>query len=430
MRMQHWQRQQAYFLALLLGIFILSGLLAVRYDRAWDLTQNHRNQLHETSITLMQQLQAPLTVTAFSRGNPKVKSLINRVLSRYQQHGDIRWQFKNPDSEIDAVRDYGISRDGELLLTYQGKSLRVEALNETAISRGIYTLLQGKIRQAVFLSGQGERDFSATSTGYAQLQQRLRDSDIDSLAVDINLSGGVPNNTDLLVIADPQHPYSEQTVVVIADYLQRGGRLLWMGGVPQPALTRLLGATVVSDKLISTSAREYGLDNPRYIPVIPRQDSRPKLLQNLSTMLVLPNASPVSVLPTEAGQQWHAEAFLDVGGELMQQTGNTIKPATTPVTVGIALTPLDVAKRQGVWLIGDADFVADGFIGLGENADFALTLFQHLTAPDDQHIQFANALPTPVVLSTQTIAYLGLGFIVVLPLGLLWVGRRVRRRLQ
>lgn len=428
--MQHWQRQHAIFLSLVLGIFILSGLLAVRYDRAWDLTQNQRNQLSDTSVALMQQLKSPLNVTAFSRGNPKVKALINRVLARYQQHGDIRWQFKNPDSEIDAVREYGISRDGELLLTYQGQSLRVDTLNETAISRGIYTLLQGKTRQVVFLSGHGERHFDASNAGYATLKSRLRDADIETLAVDIQRSGSIPDNADLVVIADPKHPYSEKAVAAIAEYLNRGGRLLWLAGVPQPALTRLLGAQMHAGKLMTTSGKDYGLDNPRYVPIVPPANNRPALLQNIDTILVFPSASPVTVLPTSAAEQWHAQPVITTSGTLLIKTGETITQASSPVTVGLTLSPQDVAKNQRVWLFGDADFASNGFIGVGQNADFTQHLFSQLSAPDNSPIQLADSAPPPVILSAQTLAYLGLLFIILVPLGIYWLGSRVRRRLQ
>lgn len=428
--MQHWQRQHHYFLAVLLGIFILSGLLAVRYDRTWDLTQSQRNQLSETSITLMKQLQEPLTVTAFSRGNPKVKSLINRLLSRYQQHGDIRWQFKNPDSEIDTVRQYGISRDGELLLTYQGQTLRVEALNETAISRGIYALLQGKARQILFISGHGERMLSQTNTGYGTLQSRLQNHDINSLALDIQRSGKIPDNTDLLVIADPQYPYSDNVVTAIGNYLYQGGRLLWLGGVAQPALSRLLGVRVDKSKLLTTDGKDYGLDNPSYIPLIPDTIQRTPLLQSIDTMVVFPNASPVSVLPTTAGKQWHSQALLNLGGTLMLQTEQTIQPAVIPTVLGLALTPKNLKQRHALWIIGSADFAANDFIGLGQNADFAVALFQQLSTPDTLHIQLPDDMPPPVVLSEKKLAYLGLVFIVIIPLLLLLLGRRIRRGLS
>ncbi len=52
----NWQRQHRLFVTLLLAIFILAGILAVRYDRFWDLTLNRRNQLSETSVKIVRQL--------------------------------------------------------------------------------------------------------------------------------------------------------------------------------------------------------------------------------------------------------------------------------------------------------------------------------------------------------------------------------------
>lgn len=435
--MHNWKRQHHLFLALLLGIFMLGGLLAVRYDRGWDLTQNQRNQLDEASITLMQQLKKPLHISAFVRGNPKVKALINRLLSRYQAHGDVRWTFKNPDSEIDAVRTYNITRDGQLLLQYQGQKLLVDELNEAAISQGIYTLLQGKNRQVLLLSGHGERNVKPQANGYALLKQRLDQINIEVLGLDIKRSDRLPDGIDLLVLADPQHAYDEQSVAMIADYLQRGGRLLWLAGKPQPALTRLLGARIAEGELLSTDNSDYGLDNPRYIPVIPTHDNQQKILQNIDTMLVFPGVSPVIMLPTDSGAQYRQQPLIQVNGQLMLQQQQSIRKAATPVTLAMALQPLTPdnstampERSTRVWLFGDADFLADGFIGLGQNSDFALSLFTRLTAVDTRYLASIDRLPTPVTVADTTLAYLGLVFIVIIPLLLFVLGMFIRRRLQ
>ncbi len=67
---------------------------------------------------------------------PRSKSLDN------YPYIDIDLTYRNPDTAIDAVREYGISRDGELLIHYQGATAHATALDETAITRAIYQLLQ------------------------------------------------------------------------------------------------------------------------------------------------------------------------------------------------------------------------------------------------------------------------------------------------
>ncbi len=317
--MKKWQRQHYGFLALLLGIFILCGFLAVRYDRTWDLTWNQRNQLSETSLNIVKQLKSPVHVSAFSRGNPKVKALISRLLMRYKRHADMNWEFKNPDAEIDAVRQYGITRDGELLLTYEGNGVLVKTLNETAISRALYRLLQGKTRHVLFASGQGERNFNGDDNSYSQLKKRLQQADIVVNQVDLALTKGIPAQTDVLVLAAPKHAYDETEAQAIADYLNAGGRLLWLASQAehseQAMLSSLLGARFDAGWLIGQSGKVYGLNNPAYVPIIPSQKSPSPALVGIDTLLVFPKASPIQVLPTESAKAWLSEPLLSPQGE-------------------------------------------------------------------------------------------------------------------
>ncbi len=81
-----------------------------------------------------------------------------------------------------------------------------------------------------------------------------------------------------------------------------------------------------------------------------------------------------------------------------------------------------------VWLIGDADFASNRFIGQGQNTDFAVSMIKQLANPDATHIVIANDLPAPVVLSEQTLAYLALAMMGGVPLLILLIGFFVRRR--
>ncbi len=430
--MKAWKRQHYRFVALLVGIFCVSGGLAIRYERAWDVTFNQRNQLSETSVALVKQLQAPVHVTAFSRGNPKVKALISRLLRRYQRHGAIHWTFKNPDTAIDSVRQYGITRDGELLLTYQDNTVRVSTLNETAISRGIYRLLQGKTRQVIFAAGRGERGFSEAGTDFSQLKARLQRADIHTLQLDLSAVKTLPDDCDLLVLAAPKHPYSEEEVATIASYLRAGGRLLWLASQApnsaQPALSRLLGARFVAGTLMGAQGKTYGLDDSTYVPIIPTTKDNAPILAGIDTLLVWVKASPVRQLPTESAQRWQAQVLLSLAGKWLLKQETTIKNAPKPLVVGMALTPADVSQRAKVWLLGDADFASNRFIGQGENGDFAVNVIRQLAAPDVGHILIANEMPPPVVISEKHLAYLALATGIGVPLGILLLGGWWRRR--
>ncbi len=185
------------------------GLLSVRYDRSVDITLSQRHELSPQSVKVVKQFTTPVTVKAFVRGNPQVKKLIGRIVAKYQQHAEMNLLFENIDTAVDLVREYGISRDGELIFEYQGRRSHSPDLSETSMTRALYRLLRSAPRRVIFVTGHGEREGSNDLSGYAALFERLAEADMKVGKLDLNVAKSVPDDVDLLVIADARIDFSE-----------------------------------------------------------------------------------------------------------------------------------------------------------------------------------------------------------------------------
>ncbi len=420
-------RQHYYFIGVLIGIFILIGLLAVRYDRRLDITFDGRNSLHPNSEKIVKQLDAPLSVTAFSRGNPQVKKLITRLLDKYQQVANIELTFKNPDTAIDLVKAYNITRDGELVLEYKGQKTHVGDLSETSITRAIYRLLQPKVKEISFVIGHGERGLDNASSDYGALAEKLKANNFNIGKLDLKLTYSVPQNTDVLVIADAKSAFSDDEVKAVTDYLERGGKLLWLAEADSNPLANLaayLGARTEPQIVINRLGKKYRLNNPDYIVIEPGVDLT--LLNHINTMLLFPKASPITILPTTASKNWQALPFLLPIGESFIKKNNTIEKAKKITPIATLLTAKKVEQSQKVVIIGDADFISNQFIGFGQNMDFALNIFHYLSVVNDDFIRVGDALPPAVVIPEKTMSYLAVIFMMILPVAVLIIGLSVR----
>lgn len=427
----NWRRQQGVFIGLLLGIFVLAGLLAVRYDRQWDLTHNQRNALSKTSIELVQKLTAPVHVTAFVRGNPKVKQLTQRIIARYQRHGDFVLQFQNPDLSPDVVSQYHISRDGELLLRYQGNSQVAKSLTETAISQVLHRLLKPR-RHVVFLSGHGERDVADNPTGYGKLLKQLDAQAISVSGLNLQNNLIIPPQTDVVVIAAPKQPYSEAAQQALIDYVGQGGRLLWLSEANTaqlPQLSAYFGVMSESAVLRNQSAKAYGLHGDGLIVITPTLAL--PMFQGIDKPLVFSQMTWLKTLPTQARETWLALPILAVTDNTVVQRGQDLSMASLPLTVGLQLTPktpkVTEPRGQAVY-IADSDFLSNRFIGLGQNSDFAKQLFGQLSTAD-LPILTNTTQPSAVVLSEAQLTRQILLYVVLVPLLILLLGWRLRRRL-
>ncbi|MBS9778470.1 MAG: GldG family protein [Gammaproteobacteria bacterium] len=433
MKIKSWQAQHIRFVALLFGIFILVGFLAVRYDRSIDVTLSHRHALSESSIEVVKQLTEPMKVTAFVRGNPKVKKLIIRLLAKYQQYAEINLIFKNPDNAIDLVREYGIDRDGELVFEYQGRRAYSADLSETSMTKAIYQVLGSSVRKILFVTGHGERGGSKAQSDYSALFKRLREADMKVGQVDLKIAKTVPNDVDLLVVADAQIEFTDAENQKIKNYLANGGSLLWLAepnSARLPALVSELAVSTGQGTLINRSAKKYSMKNsPDYIVIEPQKTDMP-ILEGINTMLMFVQSAPLQILPTDAQSNWQILPLLPVADESFIKTDSTISKAPTPTLLGLLLVSTNVEREQKVVVVGDADFLSNQFIGFGQNSDFAMNIFTYLSAPKDVFVRIEQPMPPAVIISSTELGYLALVFIVVIPLLILLLGLFIRYRFR
>ncbi len=130
------------------------------------------------------------------------------------------------------------------------------------------------------------------------------------------------------------------------------------------------------------------------------------------------------------GRSWSETGSL-VGDEVSfhQADGDT----AGPLTIGLSLTRKLPNREQRVVVIGDSDFLANGYLGNGGNQELAMNVFNWLSQDDDLISIITKRAPdTQLNLNTFTAGAIALSFLVVLPVGLLVTGytlwfRRRRR---
>ncbi|HEY9150423.1 MAG TPA: Gldg family protein, partial [Gammaproteobacteria bacterium] len=172
-----WLRAQGIASTLLfLAVIGTLAWLSTRYEHQSDWTASGRNTLTEDSRKLLAELKEPIRITAFVRDNNPLRKSISELVARYQRvKPDIQLEFVNPDTNPEQVRELGIGFDGELLLRYQGRSEKVQQLNEQQISNALLRLAGQGERWILFLAGHGERDPLGTANhDLGQFGQALR----------------------------------------------------------------------------------------------------------------------------------------------------------------------------------------------------------------------------------------------------------------
>jgi ABC-type uncharacterized transport system involved in gliding motility auxiliary subunit len=446
------QIQNLIFLIVLLAVMAMLAWLSTKYNHQADWTADQSNSLSEDSITLLQNIPGAVHVTAFSREDALLRKRIRNLIGLYQRNkDDVHLKFVNPDAEPDRVRELGITRDGELLIAYQGRSEKVSQLAEQAITNALLRIARQKEGKVIFLTGHGERDPHAEANhALGNFGKVLKQKGIELDTLNLAESPTLPDTTRLLIIPSPQVSLLPGEVSIIVDYVKRGGNLLWLTepgeSVGLEPLAELLGVEFLPGVIVDATTQLFGIDNPAFalIPAYPQH----AITQTMDSLTLFPQAT---ALQAESGGDWHVTPILTTleraWTELGELSGTiSLDPDSDeqsgPLDIGIALvrTPEDTGEDevkniqdQRIVVIGDGDFLANSYLGNGGNMDLGLNLIDWLNH-DDQFISIAarTAGDTTLELGKTAQILIGFGFLFILPALLLasglfiWWRRRSR----
>jgi len=427
------------FVVLLLSVIGLLLWLSRDYHLQFDWTHNSRNTLSEASRNLLKTLDKPVHVTAFARETDGLRANITEFVGRYQRYKkDIVLDMVNPDTDPARTRAAGVRLDGELVVEVNGRKENLNQLTEEAFTNALVRLGRSGERWLVFVTGHGERsaDRKANfdlSTWAAQLNKR----GLKTRALTLG-NTAIPENTSVLVIASPRVKFLAGEVKQIEQYLQRGGNLLWLADPgPVQGLERVaesLGVEFQRGVVVDPTSQTITGASASFI-VAMRYGSHP-VVQGFDLTTLFPDAMGITVQPPKG---WAQQTVIDTAPTAWIETGPLTgkiqfepgKDVHGPINIAVALTRKQEGREQRVAVIGDGDFLSNTFIGNGGNLELGMNLVNWLSS-DDAYIN-VPVRTTPdlnLTLSHTAQLFILLGFLVVLPMGLLTSGLAIwwRRR--
>ena len=238
----------------------------------WDLTDDKRYSLNAASEELVASLEAPVEVTIYLDGDlnsgfQRLKRATEELVDELDVYGDVSWRIgEGKDLEARGLTPTLVherAKDGRTAqtavwpyatVTYKGRTTVIPLLRSTrgqsgeenlnqsienleyAFAEAIYSLRQTEPMRIAFLEGHNELpeeavyDISLSLSRYFQIDRGVLGTDPTML-----------DPYKVVIIADPQTPFSETDKYILDRYIQQGGSILWcVNGVrlSQDALTK------------------------------------------------------------------------------------------------------------------------------------------------------------------------------------------------
>ncbi|MDO6460525.1 Gldg family protein [Granulosicoccaceae sp. 1_MG-2023] len=427
--------QNLLFALLLAAICLLLGSYSQQIYKQWDLTASGRHSLSQTSKAVLALLDGPVEAIAVAPPVPRQRDAISALIARYQQHkADFSLSFINPETEPSRVEKLGANPAGELLLRYAGREQKLNVLSEQALTDALQRLARPQRRRVRFVSGHRERSPDGTiNTDYATLTGRLADIGFDISSLSLVTQPVVPEDTDLLVIAAPRERYFPGEVASLLNYLSSGGNLLWLrepGRIDDglKALEIELGVSTLPGVIIEANTQLFDIDTPTFA-VVDQYPTNP-VTTELGSVTLFPEAAALDVQAMQAGSvslmlQTSVNSWTETGPVMGEVTLNEDQNEVRgPLTLGVTIERERSHTTQRIAVLGDADFMANTWIGNGGNQALGERLFNWLTA-DDSLLQFERIAAPDRQLNLSNTAVLTLAGVFLLGLPLLLFGGAV-----
>lgn len=231
---------------LLLGIVILAYGLAQRAVISMDMTIDNQYTLSDTTRQILRRVTRPMQITGFySPRGVAFREIDDQFWRQYEEEsgGLITRRYVDPDVEPGLRSQFQVVNEGEVFLSFVNPdgSLDMPSTQivprengqERDMSQTISRMLIAGSVTVYFEVGHGEYDpEDSTQQGLSRINLGIQQSGLITLPLslpELAASGGrIPDDASALIFARPQTDLSEAEVIVLDEYLQRGGSLFIM----------------------------------------------------------------------------------------------------------------------------------------------------------------------------------------------------------
>lgn len=241
-----------------LMVLVLANVLVQHRVVRWDMTDDKRYSLSEQTKTLLQQLTDHVDVTLYLHGDlnsgfTRLRQATEELVGEMDVYARVSVRLSISEDVPQGLTPTVIherTRKGQTALTtvypyasvsYKGKSSVVSLLRnnrglsgeenlnlsvenlEFAFVEALRGLTLTKVEKIAFLEGHDELpeenvyDLSQALSRYYQIDRGT-----------LGTETGVLDEYKVVIIADPQRPFSDEDKYILDQYLMQGGHLLWV----------------------------------------------------------------------------------------------------------------------------------------------------------------------------------------------------------
>ena len=385
-------RRALFTAVMVVAIVGIINFLGAHNPKEIDFTQNKILSFSDQSTKVLQSLKSELKADFF--GDFSSKERFKPLFENYQRlSAQFKFNHVDPYKEPTRVKAAGIKKMDTLMLTYEGRSIKVEELTEEKITNSIIKIMkEGKITICMLI-GHGEASIEdVTQSGMQSLKKGLEDQAYEVKEISISKSD-IPADCSSIAMMGVHGAFFPNEIKTLSAYLNNGGRAVigmdssLQNEVQSSEFHELLSAWGINVKnglIVDPESRKAGTDAS--VVMISMYNPHHPVTRDSKQISYFPFVRPVDFNPTvptgfktesiiKTSEQSWAETDLNsfIKGTAVFNASSDTKG---PLSIAVATTgKIKDSKAKGdsrIVVFGSSQFVNNQYSRFGGNMDLFL----------------------------------------------------------
>jgi ABC-type uncharacterized transport system involved in gliding motility auxiliary subunit len=385
-----------------IAILVLANWLGNRYNKSFDTTSNKRFTLSQETQKMVKNLKGDATITYIDKASNFEQA--RGMLDRYKNLSPkIHLQYIDYQKQPTVARAFGIRYAGTAFVETAQRREEAKALTEEGITGAFLKDIKG-VRKVCFVTGSHEHGLDdSDSNGLSQLKTLVQRDNYQAQSITLIDKTAVPEECNVLVVAGPQADYTPNEVTAIKNYVEGGGRAMFLLDPPldfgkehvaeNNGLADLLqswGVTLDKDLVLEENPMGQLFGFGPEIPLVNHYDSQPIVSELKDNFTGFPVTRSLTV---KNGEKTTIDKLFSTTDHAIATTNlhtNEVNPSDPankkgPFVLGAAGT-YNTGKPNSSGrfvVIGNSGFLTNGMLGFQANRDLALNAINWLSSDED-----------------------------------------------
>ena len=432
-----------------LGIIIVLNYLLFRTDVRFDVTEGKFHTVSAQTVRVLKSVEGEIEIIGFFKDTGVDREGFQDLAKEYSHRNDnIKVKLINPDKEPGIAKKYGVKEYGSVVIGRGDKVVKLRLTDpitggilnnsEEKITNAILKLTRESQKALYFLTGHGQRDMgnSVDAEGLGLLRRTIIDEGYNVKEFLILRGEELPRENAILFVAAPKKPFSLKEILYIKNYLNRGGRAVFLieprSGNEIASVLKGYGFELSDDVIIDPSSKlEGGGDIAPIVSDYPYHE----ITEDFRFATIFPYSRSIDVLSdfnatvlASTGEYSWSETDFELFNEGVAQREESDKGGP----LGVAAVVENSAKGR-IAVFGSADFVSNIFLEFSGNRDFFLNTLNWVSGDENLISIRPKAVNTGnLTITTKQVNLIFLFTVVIIPAVILSSGLVIwwkRRRL-